>query len=75
MSDYLLTEAALTLTEKLSQFALRTEINQNPHTYNHKKNCEKRYQEFKSKQYIFDCLKQKKKEGKLNYEDIPNGSL
>ena len=39
MSDYLLPETALSITEKLELFAARTEMNENPYNFRNKIIC------------------------------------
>ena len=40
MSDYLLPETALSITEKLGLFAAKTEMNENPYNFRNKIICE-----------------------------------
>ena len=75
MSDYLLPETPLTVTEKQNLFAVRTEMNLNPHNYGNTTYCEEGCNELQSNQHIFECSSQNKEESKLKYEDILNGSL
>ena len=75
MSDYLLPETPLAVTEKRHLFAVRTEMNLNPHNYGNKTYCEEGCNELQSNQHIFECSKQNKEESKLKYDDILNGSL
>ena len=52
MSDYLLPEAALSVTEKLELFAARTEMNENPCNFGNKTLCEMGCKEAETNKHI-----------------------
>ena len=57
MSDYLLPEAALSVTEKLELFAARTEMNENPYNFGNKTLCEMGCKEAETNKHIFQSYK------------------
>ena len=75
MADYLKPEAELNVIEKLEIFALRTEINFNPHNFGNKICCGMGCQEEQTNNHIFDCLKENNEETELKFENVLNGIL
>ena len=75
MADYLQPEAKLNITEKLEIFALRREMSFSPYNFVNLICCEKIWQEERSNNHIFECLKPNNQETKLKCENIFNGTL
>ena len=64
MSDFLLPEAALSVTEKLELFAARTEMNENPYNFGNKTLCEMGCKEAETNKHILVCLQRNNEEKK-----------